>query len=91
MNIKKYLLKPVFWLAIMGCIGQIQGAGDSDIKEAKVSIKLKNAQLSDIFSVLDSKTQFSFSYGEYVLNKKERYDAIYENSPLYEILKVCPE
>jgi TonB-linked SusC/RagA family outer membrane protein len=86
MNIKKYVLKPILWLAILGCSSLVYSANDKNLKETKVSIKLKNAELTDIFSVLDSKTDFIFSYGEYVLNKKEKYNAIYENSPLDEIL-----
>ena len=39
-----------------------------------------------IFSELDSKTDFVFSYGQYVLNKKEKYDVVYKNSPLDKVL-----
>lgn len=86
MNIKKYFLRPILFLWVLSGTTTIYGLGQKNIKEAKVSIKLKNAGLPEIFSELSNKTAYDFSYGQYILDKKETYDAVYTNSPLNEIL-----
>ena len=54
--------------------------------DTKVSINLKNAKLTEIFSSLKSKTQVDFTYGEYILNNNNLYSVTFNNEPLKEIL-----
>lgn len=91
MKINKYFLRPFLWLCLLNCTTLVYAANRQNITDTKVSIKQKNTRLADIFSELDSRTDFDFAYGQYVLDKKERYDAVYRNTPLDEILKNLSE
>ncbi len=54
--------------------------------DSKVSINLKNARLTEIFSTLKSKTRVDFTYGEYILNNDNLYNLTFNDEPLKNIL-----
>lgn len=86
MNIKKYFLKKILFLLLLSCTAIVYGSSTRKLKDTKVNIKLKNALLVDIFSELSEATNYDFTYGQYIISNKNRYDAIYTNSSLNTIL-----
>ncbi|MEH6682303.1 MAG: TonB-dependent receptor [Sediminicola sp.] len=86
MSRKNYVLKSILFIWIFSCTTMMYGSDQKNIKETKVSIKLKNARLTDIFSELGAESGYLFSYGQYIIQKRNTYDAVYKNSPLDQIL-----
>ncbi len=86
MNIKKNILKPVIFLLLLGFTTITSAFNQKNIKETKLSINLRDARLTEIFSVLSVKTDYNFSYGQYVLDKKEKYSLSHTNSLLEDVL-----
>lgn len=83
---KKPFLKTILFLLVLGFTSVAFSHGPKEIKDTKVSIKLKNAKLTEIFSELSKKTGYDISYGQYILDKEEKYDAIYFSIPLSTVL-----
>lgn len=58
----------------------------SKLETTKVSIKMNNATLVDIFSALKKQTNANFSYGEFIIKNTNTYTASYQNIPLKTVL-----
>jgi len=76
--------KIIFALAIF--VNSLVYSFGQNEMDTKVSINLKNAKLTEIFSSLKSKTQVDFTYGEYILNNNNLYSVTFSNEPLKDIL-----
>lgn len=59
--------------------------------DTKVNINLKNATLSEIFSVLTDQTKVNFSYGEFIINNPEKHTLNYKNESLSTVLDALSE
>ncbi|GLB47908.1 TonB-dependent receptor SusC [Neptunitalea sp. Y10] len=60
--------------------------GKNKIEETKISINLKEASLSKIFSEIGKKSHLTFTYGEFVLENQYEYKAVYTNTTVKTIL-----
>ena len=85
MKIKKFI-NPLLFLWLILCCSPAFGFGQNEIKKTKVSIKLRDARLIEIFSELGKKTGYEFSYGQNIINNENSYDAVFEATPLGTIL-----
>ncbi|MGC6422627.1 MAG: TonB-dependent receptor, partial [Flavobacteriaceae bacterium] len=56
------------------------------IEKTKLSINLEDATLVQIFSKLSEITDYQFTYGEYILENKNKYDAVFTNTSLRSVL-----
>jgi len=90
MNLKIYVSRPFLLFFVFSIVNPIYATGITNIKETKVSIKLKNARLFEFFSNLEKKTQHGFAHEQYVIDKKETYGIIQENSSLEKIPNKLP-
>lgn len=77
--------KKIFFVLTIFFNSLVYSYGQNEM-DVKVSINIKNAKLTDIFSSLKNKTNFDFTYGEYVLNKDNTFSLNFSNEPLKNIL-----
>lgn len=84
MKININYLKTKLLVAILfSCLGM---KANVYAQPSKISIKLEEARLLEIFSVLENTTEYEFSYGQYILKDQKRYTVQYENVSLQTIL-----
>jgi len=57
-------------------------SNQQEIESAKISINKDNLTLKEVFTILKIKTNYTFTYGEYVLKNKGKYDLKYTDTPL---------
>ena len=62
-------------------------ASSQDIKNTTISLNENNASLVDIFNQIVNATNFNFTYGNYIKDKTESYDAVYKKKSLYYVLQ----
>ena len=85
MKIDFNYFKPKLSILAFLCFIGVYASGSSN--ETNISIKLKDARLVQIFSELEQKTDYEFSYGQFVLKNEIKYSVVQENSPLEKVLE----
>lgn len=61
-------------------------ASSQNIKNTIVSLNENNATLVDIFNKITNITNFNFTYSRYIVEKNDRFDAVYQKQSLEYVL-----
>lgn len=82
MKLKKVMQRCIYLYALVFSFVFAFANGQNTNPNTKVNINLDDVTLVEIFKVLSEKTDFEFSYGEYVLKNKSNYSINQKNKTL---------
>ncbi|MGS2764666.1 SusC/RagA family TonB-linked outer membrane protein [Sinomicrobium sp. M5D2P9] len=86
MSLKKLRYKIAYTITFLLMFSTSHAIKQKNTEEAKISINLHDVTLVRIFSEISKKTDAQFSYGEFVIKNRKKYNTVYKNQPLKTIL-----
>lgn len=83
--------KQSLYALVLICVGHSallaeKSAGQS-INDVYITVKIEKGTINDAFKAIENKTEFTFAYGDNISSIKKKYDFVYKNQSVAEILK----